>query len=85
VVLEEFMSKMKILFPGGEWKKFTLETNVEIRWNNPIHIDRWPYTDPWRWSTPIYGTGTIGGDTGDSIWIGSGSNSLTSGVYCIEA
>jgi len=53
VNLEEFMSKIKVLFPNGEWKEYKLETNVEIHWTNPIYIDRWHYpTYPWC-GTPI--------------------------------
>ena len=47
VNLKEFMTKIKVLFPDGQWKDYTLETNVEINWSNPIYIDRWHYPYPW--------------------------------------
>jgi len=62
VNLEEFMSKIKTLFPNGEWKEYKLETNVEIHWTNPIYIDRWHYpTYPWwpTWNPTIYETPVI--------------------------
>ena len=79
VNLREFMSKIRVLFPGGEWKDYTLETNVEINWSNPIYIDRWHYpVYPWQPSyEPIITCET--NSSGES-WIGSSSS-----VYCVEA
>src|SRR5689334_22229293 len=45
--IAEFVELIKTIFPEGEWKNYTLETNVVINnWSNPIYIDRchhWPY------------------------------------------
>lgn len=92
VNLEEFMSKVKLLFPNGEWKDYKLETNVEINWTNPIYIDRWrPYRPyPWYpWNPIIYQT-----DSGYELnWSLQASDNISalcsadtdSGVYNVEA
>ena len=57
--LGEFIAKVKLLFPEGEWKSYTLETNVSFMWSNPITWE--PYqTYPWYNPYP-YTTLTTGG------------------------
>lgn len=51
VNLNEFFEAVRKLFPDGEWKEFTIETNTTIVWNNPITIT--PY-NPWTY--PYYPT-----------------------------
>ena len=82
VNLEEFMSKVKKLFPEGEWREYKLETNVEIRWSNPITIDRWAYP-AYPWWTSIAPTITYLDNSSGDVWMDS--NEISSGVYCIEA
>lgn len=76
VNLGEFIEKVKVLFPKGEWKEFSLETNVEIQWTNPIYIDRWTYpTYPWWYPSPTITYGTTSQDVKDGSfkeWINDG-------------
>ena len=81
VLLEELFSKLRVLFPKGEWKKYKLETNVEIVWSNPIYIDKWRYpTYPWWTPSITYQGYNTDGDT----WYGEIQQSDTTSVYCIE-
>jgi len=80
VNLEEFMRKIKLLFPNGQWKEYKLETNVEIQWQNPVYIDRWHYPT-YPWTNPIWyetNSETIYG-------VGIDSFQASDNVYCIEA
>jgi len=49
VNLKIFIKTIKKLFPNNEWEDYTVETDVEVVWNNPIVIDRYnPYPNyPW--------------------------------------
>ena len=51
--LGELVKQLNLLFPKNEWKKFTLETNVTINWNNPITINPIPFV-PYYQSQPIW-------------------------------
>lgn len=90
VNLGEFMSKIKVLFPDGQWKEYKLETNVEIQWSNPIYIDRWvdmkPWVNPGPWVNPFIYCG--GGGTVSSLTVnGTSTDSYTPqelGVYNVE-
>ena len=43
VSFQELIDVLEKLLPKGEWKKFNLETNVEIvNWHNPIYIKEVP-------------------------------------------
>ena len=82
VNLGEFMTKIKVLFPKGEWKDFKLETNVEVKWSNPIYIDRWHYPSyPW-WPTWTPITYEYSSDT-PVIATYEGDQSVV-GVYNVE-
>jgi hypothetical protein len=40
VNLGEFVEKIEILFPDGQWKEYNLEVAIINNWVNPIIIDR---------------------------------------------
>ena len=43
IKLSVLIKNLKGMFPNGEWKNFTLETNTTIQqWTNPVVVDR-PY------------------------------------------
>lgn len=61
--LGEFVEKIEQVFPDGEWKHFTLSTNVYWTWSNPIVIDPAPYwTYPYWYTNPVYSTTDGSGD-----------------------
>lgn len=94
VNLGEFMTKIRVLFPKGEWKDFKLETNVKVEWRNPIYVDRWHYpTYPWwpnRQPIRYYSGGdTINGTASDvnGDVLSASYNGMTvdlNGVYNVE-
>jgi len=56
VNLSELYDVLKKLFPQGEWKKFSIETNTKIIWNDPINIPIYPisiYPNPCPTPCPI--------------------------------
>lgn len=55
VNLGEFLSKVKILFPDGQWKDYRLETNVEIVWSSPIVYKPY-YEYPWQFPYTTFTT-----------------------------
>ncbi len=82
IKLSVLIKNLKGMFPGGEWKNFTLETNTVIQhWNNPIIIDRpYPvYPSPQR-DYPWYNKITWGGD----IRANMQNCKLNSGTYNVE-
>jgi len=59
VNLGDLTKTLNTLFPKGEWKKFSLETNVNIDYSNPIIVrvpEFIPYKQPWwvPYSEPVY-------------------------------
>ena len=82
--LGEFMSKIKGLL--SDWRDYTLETNVEVVWSNPIYIEKynWPVY-PWQ-PTWVYPNTFTGISTGVSTEVGYNGTSIdvSTGVYNIE-
>jgi hypothetical protein len=83
ILLSELVGVLERLLPRGEWKTFTLQTNVTINnWSNPIIIGEYPtQTYPAHPTYPWI------------VWCGSGSNdvsgisasySLNAGTYNVE-
>ena len=70
VNLNEFLKAVRKLFPNGEWKDYSLKTEVIINWSNPIYIEKW---EPYVPYSPYYPWITYGGDS-----ISTGAN------YCVE-
>ena len=88
VNLLDLVETLERMLPDGVWKTFTLETDVQIIWSNPIQlVPTWPYY-PW-WTAPATipyyaGTTTSAGYTltdenGDSL-----TYTLAQGTYNIE-
>lgn len=82
VNLGEFMENLPKLFPNNEWKEYTLETNVDINWSNPIVIERRVYDQyplfylhcaPWYTNSPVY-VGDVLGTTGTPFTVTIGDN-----------
>lgn len=85
VNLGELIEWFEKLFPGGDWKEFTLESQVITNWNNPIVIKEtypvWPYPNyPWYpWTT--YG----GLSTGSRVEEIPSDNFISdNGIYNVE-
>ena len=82
VNLGELTETLERMLPLGLWKEFTLETNTQIVWSNPIIIRDYPYiinpypypTYPWYNPLPqiIYSDGI------------TATPQLQTGTYCIE-
>lgn len=51
VNLQELFDFLEKILPNGEWKSFSLESNVVINnWHSPIIIEKsypYPYRQPW--------------------------------------
>lgn len=82
--LQDIVDTLERLLPKGEWKKFTLETNVVINhWSNPIVIREYPRRD-WDWHRSPWICTTSG-----STELGNNNlkanYSLNDGVFNIEA
>lgn len=82
VKFSELLKNLNLLFPEGEWKEYTLLTNVIINWtSNPIIVNPSPYnphplypTQPW-WQVPNScisvtkcSTGTINASATNSVY-----------------
>ena len=79
VTLGELTDTLEKMLPLGLWKEFTLETNTQIVWSNPIVIGNYPYIVPYPtypWYNPPRVTYTNDGMLGQP--------QLQSGTYCIE-
>lgn len=91
VVLSKLIETLRRLFPNGEWKQFTLETNTTINhWHDPIYIQR--YTPP---QFPWYGGLMVSKTTAEyksndlSISLNAGNNAvgalaMKSGTYNVQ-
>ncbi len=73
VNLKELFDDLELMFPNGEWKKYTLTEylfNEFMVWKDPIRFDKeitqpiTPFTPPWE--------------------ITCESSNQVSGVYCVE-
>ena len=69
VKIEELLSNLKKLFPDGEYKKYTLETNVTVEWSYPIvYRDYTPWIQPWSPNVVTYSTTkAVGGNSGTTL------------------
>lgn len=82
VNLGQFINTLNQFFPNEEWKKFNLQTNVNINWTSPIIIDKHipPYQYPW-WNQP-YATYspniTLCNNPSDNQYV------LSSGIFNVE-
>lgn len=75
VKLSELFDKLEKLFPDGTWRDYTLETDVQIQWTNPIYIDRYYPSYPWwKWDEPYKIT------SGDSLT----NHQIAGTVYNVE-
>lgn len=85
VNVKELIDILKKLLPNGEWKNFTLETNVAIYWSNLIYIEPYKIHPTYPW----YGTtGTVKYDNNNNSDITNINQNvpytLTEGLYNIE-
>lgn len=81
--MEKIVETLKKLFPNGEWKEFTLETNTTIvNWNRPVIIERNIHPAPYISDYPWYHSGDILCKAGSQS---STSYSLNAGTYNVEA
>lgn len=77
VKFSELIETLEKLLPKGEWKKFTLETNVTINtWSNQIIIERDRPYRPWDYPQIWYETRSSGNTNTDY--------KLNSGTFNIE-
>lgn len=56
VNLGEFIEKVEMLLPNGQWKEYKLEASIISNWVSPIIIERpIPFTNPYRpfWEQPV--------------------------------
>jgi hypothetical protein len=54
VNLNDLVTMVKGLFPDGQWKEYSILTNVEIVWSNPIWVDPAPAVNPcYPWQNPF--------------------------------
>jgi len=74
VKLSELISALDKMFPNGEWKDYSLETNVTINnWSYPIYIKESPTYPAYPW----YGGGVTNYSSDPEI-------KGTAGVYSVE-
>jgi len=48
--ISELIEVLNKLFPDGEWKEYTLKTEIINNWTYPIYIERYP-SCPGYWKT----------------------------------
>jgi len=78
--LGRFIEALDKLFPNQQWKEFTLETGIEIKWSNPIVIEKIiPYHEPYYpwWTGPIITYGTEHTTNPYTVH-------YNSGIYCVD-
>lgn len=84
--MSKIIETLKKLFPNGEWKEFTLETNTVINnWNSPIVIREYRQPAPYY---PWYnGTSYTSQGIGIDNYKVTANNSvqLNAGTYNVEA
>lgn len=87
--MKKIIETLKKLFPNGEWKEFTLETNTTINnWNSPIVIEKYvkpyaPYIPSYPW---YYSTNSTQGIGIDNYKVtAENSVRLNAGTYNVEA